>query len=102
MSMSKTSAIKAARAAVSAPIRRSSTDYVVYGPWRKDDIDGPTTERTADNYRAAAAMRARWIAKIALGLMGALDSDGYARLAVDSADGGSVEQLVEIGIRANA
>lgn len=100
MAMSKTAAIKAARAAVSAPIRRSSTDYVVYGPWRLTEIDGPTTERTANTYRGAAAMRARWIANIALELMG--ESSERVYFVIDDADGGSVEQLVDIGIRANA
>lgn len=100
--LSKTVAIRAARTFVSAPHRRSSTDYVVYGPYRSSDPHGPSTEHQSDSYPRARAARSRWVARIALHLMGQLTED--ARFAVeDGCDSwGSIESLVDAGLKANA
>lgn len=69
MKMSKTAAIKIARDAVSQPIG-NRTSWMLIGPYRANDIEGPTTEINADSYWSALAKRTKWVAFIALVLMG--------------------------------
>lgn len=94
MVMSKTAAIKAARKAVSAPIRHDSTSYSLIGPWDWSELRGPTTEKTATSYEDALSKRARWVASIALSLMGKMDDEGVAAYAIFDSDEKSVESLI--------
>jgi len=64
--MSKTAALAMARKAVGDVHRRSSTSYTVYGPYRANKPDGPSTEMQKSSFPAAAAMRAHWVAEVAL------------------------------------
>lgn len=73
--ISKTAALREARAAVGSIIRRGPTDYVVYGPWRTDKPWGPSTEMRRGTYPAAVIMRTHWIVSIALALLGIDDPD---------------------------
>lgn len=99
MSISKTDAIRAARLAVCQPIRQSSTSYLLIGPYRDNDLCGPSTEVRAGSYPAAVARRARWCASIALSLMGAASDDALD--AVYDKHYGCVPVLVEAGLRAH-
>lgn len=80
---SKTAALAKARTAVSAPIGRG-TSWTIYGPYRYADISGPSTEGNDSSYPASAARRARWVARIALALMGRLTDDASAAVRVES------------------
>lgn len=100
MALSKTAAIREARGLVGLPIRRSATDYVVYGPWDDSDPHGPSTEYQADSYHKAAAARTRWVARVALGLMGRLGADAKSTIEYESYRGYSnrVEDLVSAAL----
>lgn len=63
--MSKTAALALARRAVCAPIRRSSTDYVVYGPYRSSEPHGPGTEAQRNTYPQARDLMTGWRAEVA-------------------------------------
>lgn len=71
MSMSKTAAIKAARNAVGSPCGRG-TSWQVYGPYysTEEGLRGPSCSANADSYWKARAVRTRWVASLALQLMG--------------------------------
>lgn len=99
MSMSKTAAIRAARAAVCQPIHQSRTSYLIIGPYRDNDPHGPYTEARESSYSEAVAHRARWCASVALSLMGC-GSDDALDAAHDKRYGG-IPVLVEVGIRAH-
>ena len=73
MSLSGTAAIREARRIVSPPARRSATDFIVYGPRDDGDPHGQRAAIRADGYHKAAAARTRWVARVALALMGRLD-----------------------------
>lgn len=62
---SKTAALGLARRRVSSPIRRSSTDYLVVGPYRDSDPHGPHTEVQRSTYPAALDVMTGWRAKVA-------------------------------------
>lgn len=99
--ISKTAAIREARRAVGQPIRVSSTSYVVYGPYRRNEPSGPSTEHNYDSYTKAALGRAVWVAEVALALMGRLTDD--ASYAIDCAEYDpyaphDVASLVAIGL----
>lgn len=65
MTTSKTAALAIARARVHAPIRRSSTDYLVIGPHRDHEPHGPYTEQQRSSYSAALDVMTRWRAEVA-------------------------------------
>lgn len=95
--MNKSSAIAYARSHVS--IHGSGNSWSVFGPYHSSMPDGPSTERSADNYRTARRIASAWIATIALHLMGRASVDGY--FAIDDArtDGiADVRTLVDIGL----
>lgn len=92
--ITKTSAIKAARRAVGDIIRRSSTDYVFFAPYNEADLSGPSTEIQAGTYAAARERRTQKVADVALALMGHGRSIVYV-----GEDGATVDQLVSCGIR---
>jgi hypothetical protein len=79
MSMTMTKALAAARLAVSS-VERMGHNYVVYGPYRDNDIDGPRTANYYGTFPQAQQARARWVATIALVLMGVDDDDAYCYL----------------------
>ena len=93
--MSKTAALYVASRAVSNPIGKH-TSWVVVGPYDYNDPDGPYTEVGADDYFKARECAARWKAKIALSLMGELTD--HAEYMIEDADGGTVAQLLAIGL----
>lgn len=72
--VTKTEALKIARAAVGHP-HGHGTSWKIYGPFRVTDIGGPSTSTEADGYSKAVARRAVWVARIALAQMGKLDED---------------------------
>lgn len=93
--MSKTAALKSASKAVSGVIRTGSCSYVIYGPYRLDDISGPSTEQQDYSYPRAQNRRAKWVAEIALVLMGHKPEDfDLYEIA------GSAKDRVEHAIRA--
>lgn len=92
MAMSKTAAIKAARAAVGQPVGWG-TSWQIHGPYysTEDGLSGPSTAANAHDYWHAKAVRTRWVASLALSLMGwgAVDAEA----ATHDADG-AVEDVV--------
>jgi hypothetical protein len=70
----KTAAINQASKAVSAPIGQD-TSWHLYGPYDMSDLDGPSTEITADSYWHARAERTAWVAQIALRILGMSGED---------------------------
>lgn len=70
MTLSRTAAMREARASVTPIMRRSPTDYIYYAPWRYCEPHGASTEVQANNYWMARAMRSRSVASVALALMG--------------------------------
>jgi len=90
--MTKTQAIKTARTYVSTPVRRGDRAYVVCGPWDDNKPNGPSTDYRDDNYFRARAVRTRWVARIAIGLMGLLDED--AMHFVDNISETTIEGIV--------
>jgi hypothetical protein len=89
--ISKTQAIKTARRAVSICGRGNS--WRIYGPYRVNDLTGPSTERSADSYWSALRKRRLWVAEIAAELMG-LDSY-YAAQTISYTGEPTVEQMVQ-------
>lgn len=71
--MSKTAAIRATVGAVSIA-RSGRTSYHIFGPYRIDQLSGPSTEITADSWWAARLIATRWRVEVALCLMG-IDSE---------------------------
>lgn len=98
MSMSKTAAIAKARGYVGQPIRRSSTDYVVYGPYRVTEPNGPSTELQRSSYPKALSARTEWVAEVALAFMGHGTMLGEVFFNPDHSPW-TVEALVEEGLR---
>lgn len=74
--MNKTAAIKAASKAVYLAPRGKG--YVVVGPYRDNDIDGPITEEPATDYWQARVKRTEWAARVALTLMGLDNIEAYS------------------------
>jgi hypothetical protein len=100
MNMSRTNAIKMARGFVSKPHRRSVTDYVVYGPYDDSDPHGPSTEYQADSYSKAMAARSKWVARIALSLMGRLNYESEFAVEYRAYDyNATIESLVDAGLQ---
>ena len=97
MQISKTAALKTARQAVSRPVGRR-TSWQVYGPYRATELDGPTTTGYEYDYFAACARRTRWVAYIALILMG-YEGDDLCEVDMIAEQGGSVESIVNAYIR---
>lgn len=65
MTISKQAALSLARRRVHAPIRRSSTDYLVIGPYRVSEPAGPYTEIQRSHYSAARDLMTGWRAQVA-------------------------------------
>lgn len=85
--LTKTEALAAAQKAVGSIIPRGFDAYSMIGPYRVNDIDGPETERYARTYPEAQAVRAAWVAEIALALMGhRLDMSGTTGEAKERID----------------
>jgi hypothetical protein len=93
--MKKTAAIKAARRAVYVAPRGKS--YVVVGPWRDNDLDGPITESPATDWWDAQRKRTEWCARVALTLMGWDNIEAYS-MCYDQE--GSVNELVDRALMA--
>lgn len=87
--ISKTEALSAATGCVSKAIRNSSTSYTVYGPYYDEDWDGRRTEVHVGSYAKAVALRHRWVAHIALLMLG---QPGAAEW-IGADDGTSAEQV---------
>jgi hypothetical protein len=68
--MNRATAIRTASSHVSKPIRASSTSWLLITPYHDNNLNGPTTELSFDNYWKAAGYRTRIVARIALGLLG--------------------------------
>ena len=100
MSTSKTAALKTARQAVGHPVGQR-TSWQVYGPYRATDLNGPSTALNADSYHMARARRTRWVAHIALTLMGYEGEDLY-EVDMIAEQGGSTESIVNAYIRDHA
>lgn len=94
--MSKTAALKAARNAVGTPCGRG-TSWQVYGPYYSTaaGLRGPSTSVNADSYPKAAAMRAHWVASLALSLMGYDGDDAECAIYDDT---GSAADLLNSAI----
>lgn len=71
---SQTNAIKTASAYVSDPCG-SYTSWQVVGPYYSNQLDGPTTTVSADSYKKALGVRTKWVAYIALRLLGHPDTE---------------------------
>jgi len=100
MHMSKTQAIKQAKTFVSMPVRRSSTEYVVYAPWDVEKPAGATTDLQARSYSKALAMRKGQIARIALVLMDQFTEEANIAIEFQGKPGSTIESLVDTGLRA--
>lgn len=91
MTISKHAAIAQARKLVQIDGR-----YTVIGPHRNADPQGPYTEVTRPTYVEARTLRAAWVARLALRLMGVVHEDaGY--YTHDAS--GSVPQRVDYALR---
>jgi len=90
--MTKTQAIKKAREYVYRPAWCISHGYVVCGPWDDNNPNGPLTYYQDDNYSKVRAVRTKWIARVAIGLMGLLDED--AMHFVDNTPETTIEGIV--------
>ena len=64
-----TAAIMEAGTFVNKPSGRG-TSWTLYGPYRLNDLHGPSTSVNYDRYQKAVAGRTIWVAQIALSLMG--------------------------------
>ena len=64
-----TAAIMEAGTFVSKP-SRCGTSWALCGPYRLNDLHGPSTSVNCDHYQKAVAWRTIWVAQIALTLMG--------------------------------
>jgi len=71
--MPKSKALREARRYVGSIIRRSSTDYAFYSPYKFPG--GPTTENQACTYPQALSARTSVLVSTALDLMGLPDPD---------------------------
>ncbi len=71
MTITKTAAIR--EAASHVHIWGGDTNWTIVGPYA--ELDGPSTEMGVSNYAMAVAVRTRWVARIALDLMGVIDDD---------------------------
>lgn len=100
MTISKTAAIRQARRVVSMPVRRSSTDYVVYAPYYDAQPDGPGTELQAASYPMILAMRTRKCACVALSIMGRMDEEAASAIYHMEGESLGVEALVAAGLAA--
>ena len=98
MENSKTAALKTARQAVSHPVGQR-TSWQVYGPYYTDDLSGPSTAVSADSYFKARARRTRWVAHIALALMGYEGDDLYEVDMIADREGGSAGSIVNACLR---
>ena len=93
--MNKTAAISAARKSVYVAPR--GKDYVVVGPWRDKDINGPITEQPANDWWDAKRKRTEWAARVALTLMGWDNIEAYS-MSYDQ--DGSVDEIVNRALMA--
>lgn len=79
MPLSKSAAIREARGYVTIA-KSSPTSYHVFGPYRVNDLSGPSTELTVNSRQKAVAEQAAWRAQIALQLMGRLTDAAYSEI----------------------
>jgi hypothetical protein len=92
-------AIAHASAYVSAPCG-SRTSWQVYGPYSRYDLDDATTSVNADSYAKARAIRTKWVAQIALCLLGWGESEIYWAIESLYDDGvRSARSIVSIAIK---
>ncbi len=97
--MSKTAAIREARSHVS--IQGRGTSWLIISPFDSGDLTGPSTSTTATSYFDAQA-RARAIkARIAITLMGRFDENADYAIYNDGYGPMTLEDLVEIGLKAS-
>jgi hypothetical protein len=90
-------AIKEAGTWVGTPSRQGAS-WTVYGPYRDvPNLRGPSASVDAYNYFSARAIRTKWVARIALQLMGRWSE--AARFAIED-EPGSVRDLVALGVAA--
>lgn len=97
--MTKTDALRHARAAVS--IHGRGTSWTVIGPHDSRNLRGPSTEVRTDSYFKARSIAAGWKADVVLGQMGLLTPEASMEMADARIAGGigNVQRLVEIGIK---
>lgn len=97
--LSKTAAIKTASRAIS--ITRSAWNWRVIGPFRDDGITRHQhhRERTARDYWDARIQRTRWVAQLALHLMGRDPHGEYFYIAVYKHCESSVHGIVDTALR---
>jgi len=67
--ITKTEAIRAAQSAVGRPAGRGSS-WSFYGPDDVSNPSGPSTEIRASSYSAIVGKRAKYVASVALAMMG--------------------------------
>ena len=75
MALSKTAAIKLSRKEISNPISQGHNSWVVIGPRKVTDLNGPRTEARATSYREALSIARGWAAEIAISIMGMHDDE---------------------------
>ena len=95
MTMSKTSAIKAARAAVGQITRTGEHSYRFFAPYYSGRTNGPTTEVTANSYWKAREYRTLRVALLALELMGIKEDGEWLHVGYH---GTTVDELVNAGM----
>lgn len=90
--MSKTAAIKLAQSCVGMPQGRG-TSWQIHGPYRHDNLSGPSTTINATSYPNAMFKRRNWVAAIAGHLMGIPADDVY--FAAYDFGKGSVKDIID-------
>lgn len=74
--LSKTTALKMAQSVVGMPTG-CGTSWQIYGPYRYDNLAGPSTSINATSYPQAMLKRRNWVVTIAGHLMGLAADDVY-------------------------
>ncbi len=89
MTITKTAAIRTAASHVR--IWGGDTNWTVAGPYA--ELDGPSTEMGVSDYAMAVAVRTRWVARIALDLMGVADDD-FREICIERSHETTVRGLI--------
>ena len=97
--MTKTQAIKVARAAVSKP-QPAGKGWQIIGPYHDDQLDGPTTSQPASSYQDGISSRTAWVARVALVTMGwsTIDAEDAVSSYLFRWGSGSIEEIVNSAI----
>jgi hypothetical protein len=97
--MTKTESIRTARRAIGHPCGRG-TSWSVYGPYysNAEGLRGPSTEVHASSYWQARALRAQWVAYLALRLMG-WDQDEADVVYCCSGDSSRIEDIIADAVK---